>query len=509
MAILFAVPILLYVVVGTFALWKTGLLIWLWWVLPLCWGVTWGLGKWWPANRIEDELPPVAGYFTQRDQDAGQIVLRYQEAVDDIEPQELVDLHFYLRQFEALARELAGFYHPDAADPFSSLTIPEIAAAIRLVADDLEQLVLTSIPGSQLLTVKQWRSLGDTPKWVNRVRNSVWAGSFLLNPLNVVRYGFSRMTVDKAGADLQSEVLAKIYLRFIRQTGFYLIEMNSGRLRGGADVYRTAFQKQPTSNGDAPLAVANLPETRPVTIGIVGQVSSGKSSLINLLTGSNTAVVDQLPQTQSVERYALSVAGSAGPVTVELLDSPGYGVDGANTTQQAEIQTAIDASDIILLVTDGHSPSKQADVAAVKRIESWYAENPNLLPPPVIVVMTHVDLIPPALVWEPPYDLSQPKSPKEQSVVDALTWTGEEFAQFSDLVVDVVAVCSAAQENRRWGLQQNLLPALMNQLEAGQSVALLDAFENSVDQKWVSTLLEQVKSGGKELVKLWMEKRKK
>lgn len=516
MGVLFSVPVLLYIVFGAFALWKTGLLTWLWWILPVCWGLTFFLAKLWPADRSTETPPPSAAHFTNRDAGAAELVRKYQEQIDDIAPKDLTDMHFYLRQFESLSKELAEYYHPDAADPFSSLTIPEIAAAIRLVADDLEQLVLQSIPGSRLLTVKQWRSFGDTPKWVNRIRNSVWAGSFLLNPLNIARYGFSRVTVDKVGTNLQSEVLAGIYLRFIRQVGFYLIEMNSGRLRGGADAYRNAFEEQAGAGEPNPIggaAPSQRPSlvSRPVTIGIVGQVSAGKSSLINYLTGNQQAAVDMLPQTRHVERYTLPVSvgeNSQGTVSVDLLDSPGYGVDGANASQQAEIQTALQSSDIMLLVIDGHSPSKAADAATLKQVETWYAEHPNLLPPPIVVVLSHVDLIPPAMQWSPPYQLDRPQTPKGKNISEAIAWTKEELGQFSDLIVDVVAVCSAPEESRRWGLQENVLPAIMQHLESGQSVALLQAFERSVDGKWASTLVDQLKTGGKQLLQLWLEKKR-
>ena len=516
LSVLFSVPVLLYVVFGAFALWKTGLLIWLWWILPVCWGITYLLAKLWPVSSSIEATPPAAGHFTNRDEGAAELVQKYQEQVDHFTPKELIDTHFYLRQFESLAKDLAEYYHPNAVDPYSSLTIPEIAAAVRLVADDLEQLVLHSIPGSRLLTVKQWRSFGDAPKWVNRIRNSVWAGSFLLNPLNIARYGFSRVTVDKAGTNLQSEVLAGIYLRAIRQVGFYLIEMNSGRLRGGADAYRSAFEEQgrvvesDSAVGTIPPESQRLAAQR-VTIGIIGQVSAGKSSLVNYLTSRREAVVDMLPMTRHVERYALEVPAEnnlQATVPVNLLDSPGYGVDGANASQQAEIRIALESSDIILLTTDGHSPSKAADVATLTQIGNWYADHPNLKPPPVIVVLTHIDLIPPAMKWSPPYQLDSPNTPKEKNIADAIAWTKEELGQFSDLVVDVIAICSGPEQARRWGLQENLLPAIVRHLEAGQSVALLQAFESLVDEKWASTLVDQLKAGGKHLYEVWRERKR-
>jgi predicted GTPase len=338
----------------------------------------------------------------------------------------------------------------------------------------------------------------------------------LLNPLNIARYGFSRVTVDKVGSNLQSEVLAGIYLRFIRQVGFYLIEMNSGRLRGGADAYRNAFEQQQRAGrsnaiGENNLAQKHSPTSRPVTIGIVGQVSAGKSSLINYLTGGRQATVDVLPQTRQVQRYTLEVPlgdNFQETVSVDLLDSPGYGVDGTNASQQAEIQTALQSADMILLVIDGHNPSKAADVATLLQVEAWYAKHPNLLPPPIVAVLSHVDLIPPAMHWSPPYLLDQPQTAKGKNIAAAIEWTREELTQFSNFVVDVVAVCGGPDDSRRWGLQENVLPAIMKHLDSGQSVALLQAFERSVDDKWAATVIDQLKTGGKQLLQLWLEKKR-
>ncbi len=247
-----AVPVALYIFFGAYALWKTNLLIWLWWILPAGWTLTFLLVKLWPAKPIADAGPIDAPHWTPRDQEAAKIVLRFQQQIDTQPLSQLTSIQFYIDQFQKLSHELATFYHPDAADPFSSLTVPELAAAVRLVADDLEQIVLTSLPGSRLLTVRQWRAFGKTPKWANRIRNTVWAGSILINPLNIARYCVSRETIDKVSSGIQSELLATVYLRFIRQVGFYLIEMNSGRLRHGADKYRAALEASQDSAEQTP-----------------------------------------------------------------------------------------------------------------------------------------------------------------------------------------------------------------------------------------------------------------
>lgn len=496
-----AVPVTLYVIFGAYALWKTGLMIWLWWILPAGWALTYALVKIWPAKPHADAVPPAAKHWTPRDREAAEIVLRYQNQFESLTPQQLTDAQFYLQQFQELAHDLATYYHPEAADPFSSLTIPELSAAVRLVADDLEQIVLHSLPGSRLLTVQQWRSFGKTPQWANRIRNSVWAGSILINPLNIARYGVSRGTIDKVSSGIQSELLATIYLRFIRQVGFYLIEMNSGRLRGGADQYRSAFEASQRSVDNLNAAPADT-----ITIGVIGQVSAGKSSLINGITGDTDAAVDLLPETKSTKRYGfpLKQSGWGEKMNVVLLDSPGYGQHGTDVQQLNEMETALVESDMILLAIDAHSPARSADVETLRKIANRFEKIPHLKPPPVIAVLTHIDLLPPAGEWSPPYDLQNPNSAKEKSIAGAVQYTKEVFG---NSIVDAVAVCCCGDRQRQWGILEQLLPILAGQLEEGKSAAILQAFESAIDQGWGKNVWDQITTGGKQLAKMWLQEK--
>ena len=181
------------------------------------------------------------------------IVRAYQQQVDQHTPAQLTDPAFYQEQAQSLAMELARHYHPEASDALTSLTVPEVLAAVRLSVDDLEKWLLSSVPGSRLLTIKQWQMLQSAPTWYRRLQDTAWVASILLNPANIARYLASKLTLDPVTTELQTELLAAIYLHFMRQMGFYLIEMNSGRLRGGADAYRRAFRRRTPRRAREPL----------------------------------------------------------------------------------------------------------------------------------------------------------------------------------------------------------------------------------------------------------------
>jgi predicted GTPase len=498
------VPVVIYGVLGGFALWETGLLRKAWWVAPLFWIAAWLVGKFWRAGHPmrQGHAVPIPPHWTPRDEQAALIVRDFQQQVDQLTPEQLTDPAFYQEQGKKLGKALARNYFPDAEDPYSSLTVPEVLAAVRLALDDLEQWLLTSLPGSRLLSIKHWQMLQHAPKWIRRIQNTTWAASILMNPANIARLWTSRVTADPITTELQTEILAVIYLRFIREMGFYLIEMNSGRLRGGADAYRRHFQRGVEGTADRGAQPPSAAGAQTVNVALVGQVSSGKSSLINALTGTHQAAVDILPKTREVHRYQATFG--TPPVCVTLLDTPGYGEAGASPAQLEEIREALHESHAVLVVMDGHSPAREADRRTLAEIESSYQAQPQLKPPPMLGVVTHIDLLRPTLEWSPPYEWREPVRPKEHSIHDSVDYVRELFGASLAMVVPV---CSDLERQRSWGILEELVPALISILSEAQSGALLRAYEQDLDSDRVKTLLKQLQRFGMEVVRGWIEER--
>lgn len=500
---LIVTPILIYIGFGTFALWQTGWLASLWWWIPALWVLAWIVARCWKPTTPVDHLT-WENHWTPRDQAAAQIVEEFQKQAGQFTRTQLSDPHFYLEQAQQLSLRLVRHYHRSGENAYSHLTVPEILAAVRLVADDLEQLALHALPGSRWLTIQQYRRLQQSPRQLKKIRDGIWFASMLLNPLNVVRYGTARATLGSASRGLQRELLTTLYARFIRQCGFYLIEMNSGRLRGGADLYLQAFGKRRSDSRLVPDTIAGFDESLlsgdgDLKIGLVGQVSSGKSSIVNALIGEHAAATDLLPETRLVRRFQLQLPDSN---QVTLLDTPGYGEAGATPVQLREIERVLLQADLVLLILDAHCPARAADQATLQQLTDRQATHPELKPPPVICVLTHVDLLPPPLEWSPPYNWEQPSSKKEQNLADAVAYNHK---LFHDRAQVVVPVC--ADPDRLWGVDEYLIPAIARVLPEAQMVLLMEAFEKALGSGRLAQIYRQFKHAGSLLWATWAEQR--
>jgi hypothetical protein len=505
---LYVVPVAAFSTVGAVAVYRSGRFAWMWWLAPLCWVVAWLLTRAWRkrlAPPAEDDFT-APQYWTTRDREAWHVVESHQRRIAQIAAEQLTDPHFYLQSSMDLALAIARHYHPKAKDPIGSLTVLDLLAASQLAIEDSALWCRQYVPGSHLLTVDQWRLLGKAPAWFSTVGNIAWAASLLMNPLNFGRFLISKVTTESATRQLREHALGWFYVIFVRNAGFYLIEMNSGRLRGGAARYRQLQPLLPRQPGmAAPAADVTAADTATghaaspaapleVQIAVVGQVKAGKSSLINALLGSQQAAVDVLPQTRQVQRYELRVAASesAGQAAADrliLLDTAGYADAGATREQLGEMHEALRGADLVLLVMDAASPARRADAKLLEKLDAWAQANLQRKLPPVLGVLTHIDRLRPALEWTPPYDWRQPSRPKEHSLAGAVDYTRE---QFGAQLGPVVPVCTDGDRQRVWGVYEELLPAMLQTLGDARGCALLRTLHAELDRDRVQLVFRQL-----------------
>lgn len=532
--VLLLFPFAVYVCAGGWALWQQRLLTWLWLPIPICWGLAFLFLRKWKKHfgppEVETEIPL---HWTPRDQAAWKIVETRSKDLGDLPPEELTRVQFYVDTALELSLEIARVYHPKADDPISQLTIPEILAALELVFEDLAEAVDDYVPAGHLLTVNHYRHLAKIPKWSKTLSKFYWPLSTVLAPTTVVaRYAASRFVVSPVTKDIQANVLAWFTMMFIQRVGYYAIELNSGRLAGGAKKFRETLKKMertrnPGSTEAKPAkAAASAPsseggktetshendnEKTEVTLALVGQTKAGKSSLINAILGDAHAETDILPATSEVKRYQLDWEPTNDRLV--LLDTVGYATDGATDKQIKETQKAVQSADLVLFVLHAGSSAREPDRQMLQTIQDWFFEKKELKPVPVLGVLTHMDLLSPAMEWEPPYDWQTGDRPKEISIREALEYNRE---LFGESIAGIVPVCSDGERDRIYGIEEYLLPAITPLLDNARASAVLRSLHQDINQDRVQRVVQQFWNAGKTLVKAglpsleqWLKQRKR
>jgi predicted GTPase len=505
--LLFAIPLVALMGLGSYYLWEKGLGYWLWWPMATLFVLGYALAWHWQRThrllRPINLVPPI--YWTERDLQAWHLVEARAKAAQGLSQDQMTDILFYVRTAQDMALELARFYHPSARDPIGNLTLPEILAVVELAAHDLAELVDKYLPGGHVLTIRNWQQAKQATDWYSTFSKVYWLVAAVFSPVRTgLRYATSRLGMSRPWQMLQENLVLWFFTAYIHRLGTYLIDLNSGRLRVGAARYRELINAPsaalaPAADGVAAGGQADpADQVRRVTLTVMGQVKAGKSSLINALLGEQRALTDVLPATNEITRYELQPPGV--PNRLVLLDTVGYGHTGPREDQLRATEEAAQQSDLLLLVLHARTPARQADVELSRRLKEWFRSRPELKMPPVLGVMTHIDLLSPALEWSPPYDWENPQRPKEKQIAEALNAVREQLG--GDLVA-VVPVCTAA--GKEYGINEWQLPTVIGLLDEARAVALLRCLKAEANAAKARRVLQQLLMAGGQAVRVWLE----
>jgi predicted GTPase len=506
--LLVALPVLFLAGTGAYHLWDRGWAFYAWWPMGLSLALAYFLAwRWQRQIRARQAEAPPPMHWTDRDRLAWQKVLERVKRADKIDDTKFGDPRFYFDTAQEMAGEIVRVYRPDATDPVAIVTIPEVLSVIELASHDLNEMAVKYVPGSHLMTVDHWRTARRAVDWYRQASNVYWLASAVLDPIKTAtRYVAAKYGMGKPLEMFQQNVILWFYSAYVREFGFYLVELYSGRLKVGTARYRELMKEHAHGPGGPPVVVPppdgtpidesppEPPRPKGVSIVLIGQVKAGKSSLVNALLGERRAATDVLPLTSEVTRYDLAAPGV--PTHLVLLDTAGYGRAGAAKDSLEETAGAVQGADLVLWVTHARNPARKADADFFARLRQWFRDRPHLRFPPVIVVLTHVDLLTPAMEWAPPYDWAGGTRPKERSMADAVAAAQESFPDVSGLV----PVCAAA--GKEWGVQEELLPEVVALLGEAKAVSLLRCLHAEADEGKVKKVFAQLWAAGRKAVDL-------
>ncbi len=437
-------------------------------------------------------LPPT---FAPRDEPAWALVQEYLARVDRQEIVLTSKEHLLALGQEILER-VATCYHPHAAEPFLAVQIPQLFRAIEETARDLANLT-RDVPLAHRITI------GDAVRGyqLQQRLKPAYNAYQVLYPLLNWQNALFRMLVTDRLFDVAKQTLAQWLLKwYVDRVGYHAIELYSGRLpltrRVDSEAY-FAPSSSPVSGGNPPPMSAG-----PVRVLILGQVKAGKSSLTNALFDEPRAVTDVLPATARLTSYALERVELG--TTLIVSDMGGYEDPSAPQERLAEALTEALQSDLILLVVSAVNVAREPDRQLLAQLRAHFAQHPELRPPPVVVALTHIDLLRPLREWAPPYNVVTPDSQKAHAMRGAMTAVATEVGL---PVEGIVPVCLLP--TRIYNVEEALMPLLLELVPEAKRTLLIRSLKTLREQEQWDILGRQSRATGRFLVQFGTELLKK
>lgn len=423
--------------------------------------------------------------FSPREEAAWHIVQEYQERIER-NAIEISSLEQLLRLGKEILSRVALFYQPTKKDPLFAVPVPLLLRAIEETARDLAE-VTASLPFAHRVTISEMLRgyrFGQKMKPAYELYQLYRFLSPLINPQS----GIFRMLISDRLFDLTKETLNQWLLKwYVDRVGYHAIELYSGRL---LLTRRNENIAQLQTETAAIMTHARAEVMEPLRILILGQVKAGKSSLVNALFGDIRAATDSVPTTTELTPYILErpEMGSA----VVLYDMGGYEDPSAPRERKAQAFQEATRSDCIILVISAMNAAREPDRQLLADLHTHFAARSETRQPPVVIALTHIDLLRPPLEWSPPYDIVTPTSPKARSIRGALDVTA------ADLGVNpahIAPLCLLPE--RLYNVEEALPPLLARVLPEAKRALLLRSLKTRREQEQWELLWRQARATGR------------
>lgn len=174
----------------------------------------------------------------------------------------------------------------------------------------------------------------------------------------------------------QAQAVAQVVL--LEEIAFAATELYSGRLKF-SDSELLEIGLAATEADRTRLAAPDAP----LRIVVVGQVSAGKSSLINALLGGARAETDLAPVTERLVTHEAQF----GDCACHLIDMPG--LNGAATRAAALVEMM--QADLVLWAIRANRPGRAEDVRLLAEFDAAFAALPARRRPAIILAATCID----------------------------------------------------------------------------------------------------------------------
>jgi hypothetical protein len=381
-----------------------GLLAW-----PLARSVRWRANT--EARHALGELAEPARSWNAVERDAWSEVLAIADATAPFSFLELDPLFIRAREtVEAVARRL----HPHARSAWSQFSFPEVLLLTERLSRDVRREALRHIPGIRAIRLSHVMWVQQQTEQYGPVAQKGWRVGFglwrlaraILNPIQAVGQETSGFVVEKTASVLSYRLRAYATRLLVLEVGRAAIDLYSGRLVLSDDEIRAAQ--------DRDLAAAESPTPMPVRVLLVGQVSAGKSSLVNAMSHAVRAAVGPLPTTAHVSEHRLELEGRPAVTLVDMA-----GLD-EHLAKPDELLREAARADLIVWVASATQPARAPDRNGIDTVRAWAKAQLARRPPSILLALTHVDQLRPAQSGHRP--TTSPHLPGRRRGPSVLPW---------------------------------------------------------------------------------------
>jgi len=361
---------------------------------------------------------------------------------------------------------VARHFHANSKHPVLEFPLPYLLKLIVLVCDDIQHEVLDKIPGSHAVRVGDLVRIKHNIDTVSNLKSIFSVGNWLFNWSGAAMAKAREILFSKGLNTVSTEISKRIVSAYIKKLGYYAIQLYSGQLT--LDDIVPAGSLSGSSTKDIAKSQERDQSVEPLRFLITGQVSSGKSSLINALFGEIKSASGFLPTTSDITPYVLERDGLQQAI---ILDTAGYG-GVMHEPPPTGLKKEWAKTDVIIIVCNAAQAARHADAKQLEAVRHYFQhENPNQTLPVIIAVATHIDRLRPLHEWQPPYQIQQPDktNAKAHNIRQACLAIARELS----LPLDYVVPVCLAPETPPYNIEDGLLPLIHEHFNAAQRVRYL------------------------------------
>ena len=382
---------------------------------------------------------------------------------------------------------VARHFHADSKRPLLEFPLPYLLKLIMLVCNDIQHEVLDKIPGSHAVRVGDFLRAKQALVSINKLKSIFSVGHWLFNWPGAAMTQARGLLFSKGLNTVTSEISNRLITAYIKKLGYYAIELYSGQLTLD-DIVPTERLSSASKKNTSESLVRDQ-SIEPLRFLVLGQVSSGKSSLINALFGEIKCASGILPTTSGITPYVLERDGLQQAI---ILDSAGYG-GLLNDQTLVALKGEWKNIDVIIVVCNATQAARHMDTQQLQAVRHYFQQEcPNQTLPVIIAVATHIDHLRPVREWKPPYQILQPDNAKAHSIREACLAISKELNLPPEYIVPVCL----APEKLAYNIEEGLLPLIHDHLNAAQRVRYLRCLrEQQAESYWRHWRKQAIKAG--------------